>query len=167
MYTAKSHQISNRIVSISQPHVRPIVRGKAKAAVEFGAKVAVSVGIHSTKVATFSRPWKRTKKRYGYYPEAVLADQIYRTRDNRAYCKTHGIRLSGPSLGPPAAGEVKHRERLERQDMRERNAVEGGFGVGKRRNGLGRIMVKLKKTAESVIMLVCCYEPGTPVNFGV
>ncbi|WMM91329.1 IS5/IS1182 family transposase, partial [Heyndrickxia coagulans] len=33
----------HRIVSISQPHVRPIVRGKAKANVEFGSKVAISV----------------------------------------------------------------------------------------------------------------------------
>ena len=93
------------------------------------------------------------KKRYGYYPEAVLADQIYRTRENRAFCKKYKIRLSGPALGRPVADEAKKREQLERQDMRERNAVEGGFGVAKRRYGLGRIMAKLKETAESVIML--------------
>ena len=33
----------NRIVSISQPHVRPIVRGKPKKSVEFGAKLGVSL----------------------------------------------------------------------------------------------------------------------------
>ena len=43
MYTHRTHQINDRIVSISQPHVRPIVRGKAKADVEFGAKVAISI----------------------------------------------------------------------------------------------------------------------------
>ena len=32
-----------RIVSIFQPHVRPIVRGKAGSKVEFGAKVSFSV----------------------------------------------------------------------------------------------------------------------------
>lgn len=37
--------------------------------------------------------------------------------------------------------------------MKERNAVEGGFGVGKRKYGLGRIMARLKKTAKSVIVL--------------
>ncbi|MCK9927464.1 IS5/IS1182 family transposase, partial [Frankia sp. Mgl5] len=42
MYSKRTHQIEDRIVSIHQPHVRPIVRGKAKARVEFGAKIAVS-----------------------------------------------------------------------------------------------------------------------------
>lgn len=31
----KSHRITDRIVNLYQPHVRPIVRGKAGAAVEF------------------------------------------------------------------------------------------------------------------------------------
>lgn len=43
MYVKREHRIDDRIVSISQPHVRPIVRGKAKANVEFGAKVAISL----------------------------------------------------------------------------------------------------------------------------
>jgi IS5 family transposase len=37
--------------------------------------------------------------------------------------------------------------------MRDRNAVEGGFGLAKRRYGLGLIMARLKKTAESIIAL--------------
>ena len=45
---------------------------------------------------------ERYKLRTGSYPERVQADQIYRTRDNRAYCKDHGIRLSGPKLGRPS-----------------------------------------------------------------
>lgn len=164
MYTLKRHQIDNRIVSISQPHIRPIVRGKAKASTEFGAKVAISMVDGYMYVDELSwDPFNESvnlqqavedyKKRFGYYPEAVLADQIYRNRDNRAFCKKHGIRLSGPALGRPKAGEAKKAERLELQDMSERNAVEGGFGVGKRRYGLGRIMARLKETAESVIML--------------
>ncbi len=43
MYKTKSHRGEDRIVSISQPHVRPIIRGKAGAAVEFGAKLTISV----------------------------------------------------------------------------------------------------------------------------
>jgi hypothetical protein len=27
----------------------------------------------------------------GYYPESVHADRIYRTRENRAWCKERGI----------------------------------------------------------------------------
>src|SRR5690606_20472152 len=43
MSQRKRHAIADRIVSIEQPHVRPIVRGKAGANVEFGAKVAASL----------------------------------------------------------------------------------------------------------------------------
>jgi transposase, IS5 family len=164
MYAKKIHQISDRIVSISQPHVRPIVRGKAKAKTEFGAKVAVSmvdgyIFIDELSWDSFNesvnlkQSVEDYKKRYGYYPEAVLADQIYRNRDNRRFCKTHGIRLSGPPLGRPALEAERENRKLELQDMKDRNAVEGGFGVGKRKFGLDRIMARLKETAESVIAL--------------
>ncbi len=43
MFDKRKHSIEDRIVSISQPHIRPIVRGKAKAATEFGAKVSISL----------------------------------------------------------------------------------------------------------------------------
>lgn len=43
MFTEHSHSIEHRIVSIHQPHVRPIVRGKTNANVEFGAKINVSI----------------------------------------------------------------------------------------------------------------------------
>ena len=43
MYKEKVHSIDHRIVSIHQPHVRPIVRGKTNANVEFGAKLQVSM----------------------------------------------------------------------------------------------------------------------------
>jgi hypothetical protein len=43
MYEEKTHSVKNRIVSIGQPYLRPIVRGKAKNPVEFGAKFDLSV----------------------------------------------------------------------------------------------------------------------------
>ena len=36
--SGRSHRIDDRIVSVSQPHMRPIVRGKAGKSVEFGAR---------------------------------------------------------------------------------------------------------------------------------
>ena len=39
MYQQKIHSVEHRIVCIHQPHVRPIVRGKTNANVEFGAKM--------------------------------------------------------------------------------------------------------------------------------
>ncbi|MET1250502.1 IS5/IS1182 family transposase, partial [Sporolactobacillus sp. STCC-11] len=39
MYRNKTHRVDHRIVSLSQPYVRPIKRGKAKQNTEFGPKI--------------------------------------------------------------------------------------------------------------------------------
>ena len=168
MYEQYSNTTSDRIVSISQPHVRPIVRGKAKSNVEFGAKISVSLVNGFTFVDRIS--WdnynessdlisqiESYRDRFGYYPESVHADQIYRTRKNRRYCKEKGIRLSGPPLGRPKqltqanASELKQDRRIHRQDEIDRIAIEGKFGQGKRRFSLSLIMAKLATTSEAVI----------------
>ncbi|WP_212950877.1 transposase, partial [Paenibacillus cookii] len=94
------------------------------------------------------------KQRFGYYPAVILADKIYRNRDNLNYCKTLGIRLSGPKLGrpPKEQSEVADR-RQERQDAVQRNAIEGKFGEGKRKLGLGRIRARGAETSLTVIAL--------------
>jgi hypothetical protein len=43
MYDNKTHSVPDRIVSLSQPWIRPIVRGKTKTPVEFGPKLDISV----------------------------------------------------------------------------------------------------------------------------
>ncbi|QRX64127.1 transposase [Dysgonomonadaceae bacterium zrk40] len=65
MYKKKSHQVEDRIVSIHQPHVRPIVRGKAKAKTEFGAKINISLleGIRYTGEPLERKPVKEIKSR--------------------------------------------------------------------------------------------------------
>ncbi len=163
MYQTRTHRIDDRIVSISQPHVRPIVRGKARAETEFGAKVAISMVDGYTFIDHLSwDPFNESlglkqsaedyKQREGCYPEAIFADKIYRTRENLSFCREHGIRLSGPPLGRPSL-DNRQEKQIAYQDMRERNAIEGGFGVCKRRYGLARIMAHLKETAESIISL--------------
>ena len=169
MHSQRVHTVADRIVSISQPHVRPIVRGKAGKRVEFGAKLSIS---HQSEgyVSVDTLSWdaynesadlptqiETYKERFGYYPASVHADTIYRTRENRNYCKDRGIRLSGKPLGRPKkataenAEELKAQKRLERQDELDRIPVEGKFGNGKRKGTLGRIMAKLAHTSESVI----------------
>ena len=158
MYKSRTHRVEERIVSISQPHVRPIVRGKAGREVEFGAKVLVSLVDGHAAIEKLS--WEnfheggelinsveRYHEKYGFYPEAVLADKLFRSRENRAYCKTRGIRLSGPPLGRPKRVFDAERKRQERLDSAQRNAIEGVFGRGKRRFGLDLIMTKLKETS--------------------
>ncbi len=164
MYRRKTRRIEDRIVSISQPHVRPIVRGKVRANVEFGAKVAISVvngyarlerldwdSFHEGK--TLQAAVEAYRERYGHYPEAVLADRAYRSRENLRYCKERGIRLSGPPLGRPSQTSRAEQARIERQDAAERNAIEGKFGEGKRLYGLGLIRAHLRATSETVIAL--------------
>ena len=43
MFEQNVRSCAERIISIYQPHLRPIVRGKAKAKVEFGAKIGASI----------------------------------------------------------------------------------------------------------------------------
>jgi IS5 family transposase len=163
MFEDRKHSIEDRIVSISQPHVRPIVRGKANAEVEFGAKVAISKVNGVCRIETLR--WdnfnegiylietvERYKTRLGFYPKVVLADKLYRNRDNLAWCKSRGIRLSGPPLGRPKRDSTEDKQ-IERMDAAERNGIESPFGAGKRRYGLARIMAKLQCTAETVIAL--------------
>ncbi|BCU09978.1 hypothetical protein MAN88_05420 [Microcystis aeruginosa] len=73
----------------------------------------------------------------GYYPESVHVDKIYRTRENRAWCKERGIRISGPPLGRPAKNVSKEQKKQAADDERIRNCIEGKFGQGKRRFSLG------------------------------
>jgi hypothetical protein len=166
MYDHKEQRIDDRIVSVSQPHIRPIKRGKAGAATEFGAKISVGLTEGFAYVDRIS--WgaynesgdlveqaKNYRERFGYYPASIHADQIYRTRGNRKFCKKYGIRLSGPPLGRPPAEVEKRREiRLQaRQDELDRIPIEGKFGQGKRRFSLSRVMCKLARTSETAIMI--------------
>jgi len=164
MVDNQKSRVNNRIVSVSQPHVRPIVRGKAGAQTEFGAKISVSccngyafVERISWENYNESGDLKMQVEAYkdltGYYPESIHADKIYRNRENRKWCKERGIRLSGPPLGRPPKNVSKEQKIQEREDERIRNAVEGKFGQGKRRFSLGRVMTKLAQTSETSIAL--------------
>ena len=164
MYDNKVHSVEHRIVSIWQPWLRPIVRGKVKAPVEFGAKFDLSLdseGYGRIEKISFEaynestcliKAVERFKERTGYYPERVLADQIYRTRENRSYCKEHGIRLSGPKLGRPGA-TAKVDKKQEYQDNTDRIEVERSFSLSKRCYGMSCITTKLEETQLTSIAL--------------
>jgi len=162
MYDGRTHKVEGRIVSISQPHLRPIVRGKANAPVEFGAKVATArIGgftfvIHLDydnfqEAKYLIESAEEYRRIFGIYPEAIIGDRAYGTRENRNYCKSKGIRLSGPGLGRKSE-EVKEAEKKQNyQDGCVRNAIEGDYGSGKRKYGLDRIMAKLDDTTFTAI----------------
>jgi len=161
MYQEKKHKVEDRIVNIHQPWVRPIVRGKATADVEFGAKISVSLVngyamIEQLDWNAFNESGdlqtavERYREQHGCYPERILADKIYRNRKNHQYCARLGIRMNGPNLGRPPKDKKLYDEqkRQERSEAGERNAVEGKFGEAKRCYTLSRVMTRLKNTSE-------------------
>lgn len=137
---------------------------KAKAPVEFGAKLDLSIdekGIARLERLSFDAynesdvlitAVENYKSRTGHYPERVLVDQIYRNRSNRAFCKEHGIRISGPALGRPKKDD-KADKKQEYIDNTDRIEVERAFSLAKRKYGLGLLTTKLDTTTRSAIAL--------------
>ena len=118
MYQAKTHTVADRIVSLSQPHVRPIVRGKAAAPVAFGAKLSVArVGQCAYldrlipdayhEAGNLPRQVAAYRRRFGRYPATVHACAGYRTREHRRFCTEHGTRLGAPRPPPPAPSSLR------------------------------------------------------------
>lgn len=163
MYDKRTHSVPDRIVSVSQPFVRPIVRGKAGKPVEFGAKLDISVVDGWTRLECYSfdayneagnlrAMVERFREREGHYPSRILADKIYRNRENLSYCKECGIRLSGPALGRPRKGETRDKTQ-DYLDECERVEVERRFSLAKRKCGMGVVTAKLRETAAHVIAM--------------
>ena len=162
MYDGGLNRIENRLVSISQPHVRPIVRGKAGKPTEFGAKLSASlvdgfVLLDRLSWDNFNESQDLVaqvasyRSRHGCYPASLHVDQIYRTRENRRWCQERGIRLSGPPLGRPPKNISRAQKKQAHEDQTIRNAIEGKFGQAKRRFSLNQIRAKLSTTSEAAI----------------
>jgi IS5 family transposase len=122
------------IVSMHQPYVRPIVRGKEQANVDFGSKIFNGYSFIDrltweafNEGSYLMESIQKYKRRHGYYPSCVAADRIYCTRENRISLKPLGIEMIGRQLGRlPKTGKAK-------LDPGERNPIEGKIGQGKTR----------------------------------
>ena len=161
MYDEKSNHCADRIVSIDQPWVRPIVRGKSGKKVEFGTKMGVVHADGFAKAETLS--WdaynesadliphvEAYKKLRGHYPELVQVDKIYGTNKNRKWCQERGIRMTVSKKGKKPELS-KYQKRKNREEFNERNQVEGKFGQAKQGYGMNNIKAKLKGTSHSWI----------------
>ena len=93
--------IPNRIVSLSKPHLRPIVRGKEVKSVEFGATVnnILVDGISFIEKLSFNafnegtrlvHCLKMHKRLLGVEAKKVGGDTGYAGTENRGYCKANG-----------------------------------------------------------------------------
>jgi hypothetical protein len=159
MFKAGVHSCTDRIISIFQPHLRPIVRGKSKAPTEFGAKIGVSLGEggytfvdhHSwdayNEASDLRLQIELYRQRFGCLPTRIYADKIYMNRDNRQLMKDLGIQAMGKPLGrPPKKTDKEHEDRMTKS-VSQRNAVEATFGTAKRVYRANNIRAKLPQTA--------------------
>lgn len=165
MYKTRIRRCDDRIVSISQPYIRPIIRGKPGKAVEFGAKISVSLtgeGLaHVDQLHWHAHheghdlqdQVEAYRQRYGYYPEVVIADTLYGSRANRSFLERNHIRFSGKPLGRPPKITPENKDEIERlqaqrrQAYRERIPIEGKFGQGKYGYRLNNIRARRADTA--------------------
>ena len=168
MYDQKSNSCKDRIVSIFQPHVRAIPRGKARARVEFGSKLGVSLDQGFARVNTFS--WdayheasdlilqvEAYQALHGYYPELVQVDKLYATRANRKWLKEREIRITAPALGRKSKEQLNesyYKKRKRKIEAAERNHIEAKFGQGKNGYNLNKIRATLKETSESWVAAI-------------
>lgn len=166
MYDHNKKAVAERIVSLCKPYVRPLVRGKNAKDVEFGAKVELScvdgylfadhIGFDNFNEGTkLEESIAAFEKRFGQLPKYVAMDQIYGSRENRAYLKAKGIRASVKPLGRPKKDPEASRveERWRKKKQRERNRVEGAIGNSKNYHDLGLVRAKTEQTEKSWIQM--------------
>ena len=153
--------IPNRIVSVSKPYVRPIVRGKETKSVEFGAKCnnILIDGISFIEKLSFNAFNEGTRLKHcvslaqkltGEPVKKIGGDQGYSGNDNRTFCKENKIETSFTRKGRPGKNEVKSATKRELARMRA-TAMEGSFGTQKEHYGLRKIAARIKSTE---IMLI-------------
>lgn len=141
-------KISDRILSLNKPYVRPIVRGKEVKAVEFGAKVHVVQvdGINyiehlSYKAFNESTRLRRTvlkhKQHFGKCSH-MSADAIYATNKNRTFTTAAKIFTNFVRKGPSTGDE--NEQKMKALLNKERSTrLEGSFGTEKNYYGLAKV----------------------------
>ena len=165
MYRDGRKKISDRIVSLDQPWVRPIVRGKSGGKeTEFGMKINVSVseGMARLDFGSFNAfheglglkdQIEGFKQRFGHYPATVLGDKIYWTRENRMWLKERGIGHGGVPMGKKQKMS-KYEKQKDRKKNNKRSEIEGKFGTAKEHYGMDRIGMKLPQTTFASINMI-------------
>ena len=149
--------IPDRIVSISKPYVRPIVRGKEVKNVEFGAKCnnILVDGISFIEKLSFNAFSEGTrlehcikmhKRLFKVDAKKIGGDTGYAGTANRDLCRKLDIQTSFVKRGRPSA-EKKEKDFVRQELARVRaTAMEGSFGTQKEHYAMRRIKARKKKT---------------------
>ncbi|EPC52953.1 transposase, IS5 [Lacticaseibacillus paracasei subsp. paracasei Lpp123] len=88
---------------------------------------------------------------HGEYPDEVLLDTLYRTRENIGMCANLGIRVSGPRFGRKPKHVDPAQRRQDQDAENRRGEIERRFSFVK--GNLGLDLVK-EKTAETIAVAV-------------
>ena len=150
--------VRDRIVSVSKPYVRPIVRGKEMKGVEFGAKCnnILVDGLSFIEKLSFNafsegtrlpHCLKMHRKLFGVDARKVGGDAGYSGCANREYCKERGIHTSFVKRGRPSLEKKKENDIIRNELARVRaTRMEGSFGTQKEHYGLKRIKARTRLT---------------------
>lgn len=153
----RRESIPDRIVSVSKPYVRPIVRGKEVKSVEFGAKCnnIMVDGISFIEKMSFNAFSEGTRlqhcvkmhrRLFGVDVKKIGGDASYAGTDNRGFCKENGIQTSFVKRGRPTQ-EKKEQDYVRQELARVRaTAMEGSFGIQKEHYAMRRIKARKKET---------------------
>ncbi|MDY5024534.1 MAG: transposase [Candidatus Egerieousia sp.] len=153
--------IPNRIVSVSKPYIRQIVRGKETKTVVFGANCnnILIDGISFIEKLSFNafnegiglkHCVSLSEKLTGVPVKNIGGDQGYSGNDNRTSCKENRIETSFTQKGRIVKNKVKNATKRELARVRA-IAMEGSFGTQKEHYGLPKIAARIKSTE---IMLI-------------
>jgi len=138
-YGDKNEPIKNRIVSLSKPYIRPIVRGKEVKPVEFGAKVNKLQVDGISFIQHFSydafNEGTQLKKTIEQHQQLFgkcshhSADAIYATDENRRYCTGHNIVTNFIPKGKQKEQHIEQSKIIRAELNKQRGTVlEGSFG---------------------------------------
>lgn len=153
-------KITNRIVSLAKPYLRPIVRGKETKRVEFGMKV------HEMQIdgINFIEHWDFEAFHEGVRMKQTLCihrqlfkkkctmfggDQLYANNKNRKYCTTQNITTCFKPKGRLTADKALRKQQRQARSLigKERaTRLEGSFGNKKNHYLLDRIKAKTYHT---------------------
>jgi hypothetical protein len=155
MWRAKSHQMKDRIVSLSLPRIRPIVRGKDGKDVEFGPKVLLSWVDGFCFLDHFSfdayneaehvrKSLRKHKERFGALPPVMIGDGIFGNRKNRKLLKRLRVLSAFKPLGRRSPENKAQRVWMRKKQKLRNGFMEGIIGHAKNQFGLDRIRYRIQ-----------------------
>lgn len=154
LLTHPPKELKDRIVSLSKPYVRPIVRGKEIKRVEFGMKAHVLQvnGICIIDKMDFNAFNESTRlkistlKHRSFFGDLhqLGADKIYATNANRRYLTEKKIFTCFPKKGVNTDTQAERQLRSLIANQRA-TVMEGSFGTHKESYGLDKVKAKGEK----------------------